>query len=134
MKTTLPLNSPRHKHLFLTDLEWLVIPALMTRQFQLWRRNGRPVGFASWATVSDEVEQRMKSGMPKLRPDEWQSGDRAWLVDMVAPFGNADRLLADLKQRSFKDRALMALRPAPTGKGVVAVGVGAREEGAKNQK
>lgn len=60
----LAMASPSHRHLFLADLEWLAVPAIMVGQFRLFHRDGAPVAFACWAAVSEEVEAR-------LAADEW---------------------------------------------------------------
>jgi cytolysin-activating lysine-acyltransferase len=91
-------QSPAHKHLFLTDLDWAVIPALMLGQFRLFRSGGRVVGLALWASVSDEVDDRLKAGVSRLAPLDWKSGETLWLIDLVAPFGGAERMLKDLAE------------------------------------
>lgn len=89
-------QSPTHRHLFLADLEWAVMPALMLRQVHLFRSKGRVVGVALWASVSDEVDARLSSGVTRLAPLEWKSGDTLWLVDIIAPFGGTERILEEL--------------------------------------
>jgi len=34
-----------------------------------------------WATVSEEVERSLSAGTTKLRPQDWKSGDRLWMVE-----------------------------------------------------
>ncbi|MFZ5763631.1 MAG: toxin-activating lysine-acyltransferase [Thermodesulfobacteriota bacterium] len=118
--TWLMTHSPAHKHLFLADLEWLALPPVMIRQFRLFKSGNRPFAFVSWAFLDEEAEKRLLSGQTRLRPGDWRSGDRLWLIDVVAPFGGADGVLAHLKQKIFPEQRLMALRPNPEGKGVVA--------------
>lgn len=89
-------QSPVHKTLFISDLEWSVMPAILFEQFRIFYNNGQPAGLVLWAKVSDETELRLESvGAIRLRPDEWRSGDRLWLVEMVAPFGGQEEMLAD---------------------------------------
>lgn len=64
--TWLMMQAPTHKHLFLADLEWLVLPPVILGQFRLWRRGDVPVGFASWAYLSEEAEARVRSGVRRL--------------------------------------------------------------------
>lgn len=116
-------QSAAHKHLFLADLEWLVMPPITHRQFRLFREADKPLAFACWALVNEETERRLLTGQQRLRPDEWQSGDRAWIIAVIAPFGNAEAAFANLKQTIFKDHRLMALQPRPDGKGMAAVEV-----------
>jgi cytolysin-activating lysine-acyltransferase len=113
-------HSPTHKHLFLADLEWLVLPSVMNKQFRLFKSGNRPFAFVSWALLDEEAEKRLLAGQPRLRPGDWRAGDRLWLIDLVAPFGGADGVLKEVKQKLFADRKVMALRPNPDGKGVVA--------------
>jgi cytolysin-activating lysine-acyltransferase len=84
---TLLMQSPGHRHLFLADLEWLIGPAFGLRQMCLFQDGKQPVGLALWAKVSEEVEKRLLSGMQRLRPEDWSSGDRLWLVELIVPAG-----------------------------------------------
>lgn len=40
----------------------------------------KPIGMAFWATVNEEVEQRLAAGTTKMRPQDWKSGERLWVV------------------------------------------------------
>lgn len=99
-------QSSPHKHLFLADLEWLVMPPVLLSQYRIFRVQDRPVGVAFWAFLTEEAEARLKGGNPRLRADEWKAGDRAWLIDLVAPFGQAEVMLKDLKESVFKEKTL----------------------------
>lgn len=101
--TWLMTQSPAHKQLFIGDLEWFCMPALLLEQFRVYNGPNAPAAVALWAYVSEETEERLKSGASKLRPDEWKNGDRAWLIELVAPFGGADEILADLAANVFKN-------------------------------
>ena len=59
--------------------------------------------------------------MMRMRPDEWKSGDRLWLIDLVAPFGGAEKVLAELRERVFEGRSIKTLQVAPDGKGTAVV-------------
>lgn len=128
--TWLMSQSPAHKHLFLADLEWLVAPAVMAKQFRLFKNGDRPFAYASWALLDEEAEKRLVGGQPRLRPGDWRSGDRLWLIDLVAPFGGQDGVLKHLKENLFADRKLMALRRNPNGGGMQAgeIGIGEKKE------
>jgi cytolysin-activating lysine-acyltransferase len=123
----LMMNSPAHKHLFITDLEWLVTPPVALRQFCLWRRHNTPFAFASWAFLNEEAEQRLFTGQRRLGPGDWKAGDRLWLVDLVAPFGGAEEILNDLKNKAFPDREIKAIAPNKEGNGFNAVTLAAKE-------
>lgn len=62
------MRSAPHRHLFVGDLEWLLMPPIACKQFRLWRRENMPVAFASWALLSDEVEARIIESMGATVP------------------------------------------------------------------
>src|SRR5258706_5427459 len=94
-------QSAVHRQLFVSDLEWFAIAPVLLKQFRLFYAKDRAVGVAFWALVNDEVEERLKTGAAKLRPQDWKSGDKLWVVEVIAPFGGADRMLKDLKEKGF---------------------------------
>jgi cytolysin-activating lysine-acyltransferase len=110
--------SGAHQHLFVADFQWAVLPPLALRQYRLFRNDkDQVVGYASWALLNDEAQERVKKHGFKLRPNEWKSGEHAWLADIVAPFGGAEQMARQLKRQLFKDKPLHTIRPDPqTGK------------------
>lgn len=109
--TWLLTQSPLHKQLFLSDLEWFAMPAILAEQFRMFYGPApaggapMPAAVALWAFVSEETERRLEAGAHKLAPHEWKGGDRAWLIELVAPFGAQDEILRDLAANVFKGRA-----------------------------
>ena len=93
-------QSPKHKYLYLSDIEWTILPALNLRQFKLYRKEGTtvPVALAIWAQLSPEAEARYLKTR-RLQPQEWNSGDRFHIVDVIAPFGGAETVMQDLAKR-----------------------------------
>jgi cytolysin-activating lysine-acyltransferase len=85
--TWLMTQSPRHKALALGDLEWLVMPAILLKQFRLFYKGDQPVGVALWALVDATVAKRIDAGDNRLTAAEWKSGSQMRIVDIVAPFG-----------------------------------------------
>ncbi len=119
-------QSGLHKHLFLSDLEWLVMPALSLGQFRIWHQTNPqghnvPVAFASWAYLDEGAEARIKEGIKKLAPTDWKSGEALWLIDLIAPFGGADNVIKELREKVFEGRTVKSLQPAPDGKGLAVV-------------
>lgn len=98
------MQSPQHRHLLLSDLEWRVIPPIALQQYRLVQRNGTPAGFVSWALVSEAVEEQLQQPDFRLRPQDWKSGERVWIVDVVAPPQQAPVLIEKVKAELFKDR------------------------------
>ena len=95
-------QSPNHRHaLFLADLEWLALPPVTNGQFKLFRQEGRPIGVALWAYLSEEAENRLEAGVGKLGTDDWRSGPTLWLVELIAPFGQQDAMVEDLRNTAL---------------------------------
>lgn len=103
--TWLLTQSPLHRAFQIGDLEWLVMPALIHQQFYIFRDGDRPIGLALWAKCNAAAEAKLDRGMiepeNRLTPEEWNSGEAIWLVDLVAPFANAanrhrEIMIADL--------------------------------------
>lgn len=114
--TWLLTQSPLHKALAIGDLEWLVMPALIHRQFYIFRDGEQPVGLALWAKCTPETATKLDGGMiepeNRLKLEEWTNGDQVWLVDLIAPFANtqnrqreimiADLISGPLKSTEFR--------------------------------
>jgi cytolysin-activating lysine-acyltransferase len=103
--TWLLSQSPLHRVLQIGDLEWLVMPALLSEQFYVFRDASKPVGLALWAKCTPEGEAKLQRGMiepeNRLSMEEWTGGDRIWLVDLIAPFATIENrqrevMIADL--------------------------------------
>jgi len=71
-----------------------------------------------WGTVSQEVEARLAAGTSRMRPQDWKSGDRLWVVEVIAPFGGADEMVKDLKAKVFAGREMKVLAVGPKGREV----------------
>ncbi len=62
-------------------------------------------GIAFWATVSDAVDAKIREQIKggafpiRLKPEEWNCGDKVWLLDVIAPSQKmASAVLANFKQ------------------------------------
>ena len=96
-------RSPGTKFHTLADIEWLVLPAVLTGQYYVAELTHTehgvraPVAVVTWASVSGEVAARLAGftgqGM-RLKPDEWTSGPHLWLIDLV---GEPRALMGALK-------------------------------------
>lgn len=119
--SALMMDSPAHQHLFLSDMKWLVVPPVLQKQFRIYRNNGVPFAYASWAFLNEEAGERMKKDQHRLRPDEWNSSGQVWLVDLIAPFGGQEEVINDLKENALKGMSVKMLQPAPDGSGIAVV-------------
>ncbi|MDD2840399.1 MAG: toxin-activating lysine-acyltransferase [Rickettsiales bacterium] len=115
----LAMKSANHKYLFVSDYEWLVIPPVALKQFVLFRtEKNEPIAFISWASINEDVEKRLLSGSIKLKPQEWNSGDKFYIIDMISPFGIGKEILKQLNDKMFKDKDVRIIRPKKDGKGI----------------
>ena len=111
------MSSSGHRHLFVTDFEWLLVPPILAKQFRLYRRDGVPIGFVSWARLTEEAEARLINGAVKLAPKEWTEGDRLWIIDVIAPFGGAADIMEDLK-KAFEGQTVKYIQADENGRRV----------------
>jgi hemolysin-activating ACP:hemolysin acyltransferase len=95
-------RSPHYKHYTLSDLEWLVVPPMLSSQCAVMEAKVRdrqtPVAMVLWASVSEAVDKRLSENLItpfRLRPDEWRSGDHMWII---AAEGDARAVTVLLRQ------------------------------------
>ena len=103
-------QSPAHKTFFISDLEWMVMTPVLLQQFRIFYDQQKPIGVALWGFVNDEAEARLSAGNAKLQPQDWKSGDKLWVVEIIAPFGGHEAMLQDLKSQVFAGRRLKFVR------------------------
>jgi cytolysin-activating lysine-acyltransferase len=138
--TWLFTQSPLHKHLPIGDLEWSVMPAILHEQFRVFRfghlealdgvaaedylpgltRDGleqMPLGVAFWGHLSEAAEAKVQVG-ERLTMEDWKSGDRLWLLELISPFTTPENKLteamfADMLTGPFKGKAFSLHRNDP---------------------
>lgn len=106
-------RDPVKKFMFLGDTDWAVLPPIVLDQCRLYTRSGLPYAFVTWALVNDAVAARLRSAQPKIAPHEWKCGEEVWIIDAVAPFGQLEETLKDLRETMFPGRKVCALLPDP---------------------
>ena len=114
---TLMMRSAKYRHAFLAELDWLVAPAVATRQYSVAESqpNGAdlamPVAAIMWACVSPEVDARLSEARerPRLRPSEWRSGQIPWLVETVGDAKAAAILLKRLVEGRFAETGVKTI-------------------------
>ncbi len=106
------MGLPRYRHQTLADLQPLVLEPLIRDRIAIAHPKGTDrtalvdiAGFAIWASVSEEVDlkirEQIKTGtFPiRLKPEDWQSGDINWLLDVIAPDRKATgQVIANFRQ------------------------------------
>ena len=111
-------RSAPHRHVFMADLDWLVLPPLYLGQARVLRgAEGSPLAYVSWALASDAVEARLKARIGRLQPTDWRSGPHPWIIDVIAPFGGADKAVAEVVGAVFGGRDVPVLGRVVNGGG-----------------
>jgi cytolysin-activating lysine-acyltransferase len=134
-------QSPLHRELKLKVLETTFMPAVVHEQFRVFRfgplpgldtvdpaqfqkfgltKDGleqMPLGVAIWAHLNEAAEAKLERGEP-LTPDEWRSGDRTWLLELISPFATEENklsqaMLIDLMNGPFKGKPFNLHRTDP---------------------
>jgi cytolysin-activating lysine-acyltransferase len=108
--TWLWMHSKAHRDAPLHTLPTLLLPALKHRQFVLGSEHGKPVFYLSWLNLDEAAERRYLQQSPlSLAQDDWNSGERLWLNDWIAPFGHTAALRRLLQRHLFTHRVARAL-------------------------
>lgn len=115
--TWLWMNSSLHKEWSCELLARNVIPAIENEQYMLLIDNGIPIAYCSWADLNLETEVKYIKDISSLTPEEWQSGDRRWIIDWVAPFGHSQLLYKKMCQK-YADTLVRSIRFQPNQKSV----------------
>jgi hemolysin-activating ACP:hemolysin acyltransferase len=107
------MNLPRYRHQALADLTHLVLDPMMRDRLAIARRGVEGqgeedvAGIAIWASVSEAVDakitEQVKAGVfpVRLANEDWASGDKVWLLDVIAGDRKAaTAVLANFRQLS----------------------------------
>lgn len=127
-------QSPLHKLLHISDLEWLLMPPILLNQYKLFYENGVPVGAALWAYLSEEGEARLKES-GRINPEDWGNGalvktlngfspspgGTLWLVELIAPFATTEnqqreQMLSDLLSTNLVNQSIKLIHVSPESK------------------
>lgn len=81
----LAARSPRHAAMSVAMLRAAFEAPILLGQYKVFRFDDVPRGMFTWARMSPEAERRYVRGEP-FQPGDWQSGDRLWLIDLIAPY------------------------------------------------
>ena len=79
------LRSQHHSKMRVENLRAAIEPPIETGQFRIFRVQGVPRGMFTWAFLNPDAEHRLVSGKT-LTFDDWTSGNRMWLIDIIAPY------------------------------------------------
>ncbi len=123
------MRTPGYQTLPISELEWIVVPAVATGQFTLAegqsKTNGmiQPVGVVLGARVSDEIDARMSAdpSQPiRLKPPEWASGDKLWVMEALGDGRVIEAMLKRLMETGWAGRTVKFRAKSKDGKMVIA--------------
>ncbi len=111
------LRSPAHRSYTVADFEWALTPPLALNQFIIAEstlENGQtvPAGVIFFASVSKEVDARLSSAPRypiRLHPNEWNSGDVFWIIDIIGEPDTVEVMLNELDRLVFKGKPFKML-------------------------
>jgi cytolysin-activating lysine-acyltransferase len=63
-----------------------------------------------------DYEARLAAGTTRMRPQDWKSGERLWVVEVIAPFGGAEEMMKDLKAKMLPTREVKFLAMGRSGR------------------
>jgi hemolysin-activating ACP:hemolysin acyltransferase len=104
------MQMPQHRNTLLTDLRWLVTPALISGQYVVVQAQddstglSSPIAMAIWAQVSPEVDRRLSASPAKplrLNTEDWNSGSIIWLVEAAGDNAAINALISGLVEHRF---------------------------------
>jgi hemolysin-activating ACP:hemolysin acyltransferase len=125
------MRDANFRNLRLADLEWLVLPAIMSGQFKLGHARAQPgadkskdggtfvpAAVAMWARVSPAIDKAMSENLDKpvrLKANQWMSGDIPWLIAVAGDQRIIPTFLKQLSEQEFKGKHVKMRARTPDG-------------------
>ena len=125
---SLMMRSPAYRATTLAELDAMLLPAVRNQQFYVVHtrsvENGAvaPIAVLLWATVSAEVDQRIRANPAQrgaLEVEDRKSGEIPWITDAVGDPKALEIALEHLKKTLFADRGINVLARSEAGEVVV---------------
>jgi hemolysin-activating ACP:hemolysin acyltransferase len=122
------MRAPQFRTVPLGEVQALVLPPLMSGQYLVAEARSKtrgfisPVAVALWAKVSKEVDKRLSESLDKpikLAPDDWKSGDIAWLIVLAGNPQAIAPVLKKFQETTLKGQPLKMRSRTKDGKTVV---------------
>ena len=114
---SLLMASKLHRSYYINDIGSVFLPPIHLNQFRVYRNKDKDaVGLVTWAYLSKEVEAKYLTQKYFLQANDWNSGDRLWAIDFLAPFGHMQHIFKDLRNNIFPDAKAKFFRFDQNGK------------------
>lgn len=125
---TLLMHAPSEKGRPLSDLEWMLMPAVATGQYVIADAQSKqtgavmPVAGVIWALVSPEIDKQLSQNLeqaPVLKRQDWRSGDIPWVIMALGDQKVLGGLIQNLANTVFKDKPAKIRARGKDGKVIV---------------
>lgn len=99
-------HSESHRLYTLAEFQHYCLFPLIHKKVRLFYADNKPVGFVSWAWLTDEeandfLSERWMPDEPVWeRPDQVTDQYQLWGIDFIAPFGHSTRVMRGMIQHS----------------------------------
>lgn len=116
------MHSSRHRDLPLHALPTVLMPVITHQHYMLVSRETQPLFFISWMWLNADAEARyLTQPAIMVQETDWASGERLWIRDWIAPFGESRAMSGLVTRMLFPDRCFRSLyhRGAETGQRVM---------------
>jgi cytolysin-activating lysine-acyltransferase len=95
---SLMAHSSIHKNWSLSEIIRVTVPPLMLNQCRVFKKNGKPIAYISWAFFNEASVKAYIKGTRKLQLSDWNSGKELWAMDFIAPFGDVAKIIRKCKK------------------------------------
>ena len=83
----------RFKDMRLSGIQRIILPPLRLGQYRIYSDKEVPMGYVSWALLSDELSEGYKNNTYKIQAQDWNSGNNFWLMNVLCPKGGGSVVL-----------------------------------------
>jgi cytolysin-activating lysine-acyltransferase len=102
------MRSKRWDGCTLAEIERQFLPPAIMNQTRIFLCGYQPIGAITWGLLSTTAEEKLLADR-RLDPTDWASGDRPWIVDIIAPFGGGEIMLEKVQREVFASCAANVL-------------------------
>ncbi len=104
------MHSPQHRDLPLHCLPTVLLPVIKHQQYMLVSHQRRPLFFISWMWLNEAAEHRyLTEPAIMVQVSDWASGERLWIRDWIAPFGDSLAMSRLVSNTLFPDCCFRSL-------------------------
>lgn len=101
----------------INDIATDIVLPIKLNQYRSYSVGDRPVGFVTWAYVSDDLLAALAADQTvEMAVQDWRGGRNIWLMELLAPFGHGRVIANDLRRNIFHDAVVHSMRRYPDGR------------------